>query len=142
MGLDDPTVKMSKSDHPDSFVALSEPAESVIKKFKRAVTDSDTQIRYDKTTKPSVSNLIEIYCSFADKTPSEVERQYEGKGYGEFKQDLGELVADKLSVLQKEFHKYKDDEAELLRILAAGNLKASEIANKKVTEVKLKIGLL
>ncbi len=142
MGLDDPTVKMSKSDHPDSFVALSEPAESVIKKFKRAVTDSDTQVRYDKPSKPSVSNLIEIYCSFADKTTTEVEKQYEGRGYGEFKQDLGELVADKLSVLQKEFHKYRDDEAELLSILAAGNFKASEIANKKVTEVKLKIGLL
>jgi len=142
MGLDDPTVKMSKSDHPDSYVALSETAESVIRKFKRAVTDSDTQVRYDKVSKPSISNLIEIYCGFTDKTPAEVEKIYQGKGYGEFKEELGEIVADKLIVLQKDFHRYRDDEAELLRILDSGNLKASEIANKKVAEVKLKIGLL
>ncbi len=142
MGLDDPTAKMSKSDHPDSYVGLGESPEAVIKKFKRAVTDSDTQVRYDKATKPAISNLIEIYSGFTDKKPKEIEKLYEGKGYGEFKQDLGEIVADKLSDLQKEFHKYRDDEPELLKILAAGNLKASEIANKKVAEVKSKVGLL
>ena len=142
MGLDDPVAKMSKSDHPDSFVGLGESAESVIKKFKRAVTDSDTQIRYDKVAKPAISNLIEIYCGFTDKTPLEVEKLYENRGYGEFKHELGEIVAEKLTKLQGEFSKFRNDEAELTRILAEGSAKASEIADKKISEVKSKLGLL
>lgn len=142
MGLDDPTAKMSKSDHPDSFIGLGESPQSVINKFKRAVTDSDTQIRYDKLAKPAVSNLIEIYCGFTDKTTTEVEKLYENKGYGEFKGDLGQIVADKLIELQKEFHKYRDDEAGLIKLLQSGSAKATEIADKKVAEVKEKVGLL
>jgi tryptophanyl-tRNA synthetase len=142
MGLDDPSAKMSKSDHPDSYVGLGESSEAVIKKFKRAVTDSDTQVSYDKAAKPAVSNLIEIYSGFTDKKPNEIEKLYEGKGYGEFKQDLGEIVADKLADLQEEFHKHRDDEVGLMRILEEGSAKASQIADKKVAEVKSKVGLL
>lgn len=140
--LSDPTAKMSKSDHPDNYVALSETAESVVKKFKRAVTDSDTKIRYDAKNKPAISNLIEIYAGFSGKTPQEVEKIFQDSGYGDFKAQLGELVSAKLSELQKEFEKHRSNEAELIKIIEQGNAKASAIANKKLAEVKKKVGLL
>ena len=142
MSLDNPSVKMSKSDHPDSYVALGESAESVVNKFKRAVTDSDTQIRYNKSEKPAISNLMEIYAGFSGMSLEEIESKYEGIGYGEFKNDLGELTAEKLSSLQKDFEKYRSNEIGLMSIIEEGSQKASAIANKKLSEVKNKIGLL
>ncbi len=142
MSLDNPSVKMSKSDHPDSYVALGESAESVVNKFKRAVTDSDTQVRYNKSEKPAISNLMEIYAGFSGMSLEEIESKYEGIGYGEFKNDLGELTAEKLSSLQKDFEKYRSNEIGLMSIIEEGSQKASAIANKKLSEVKNKIGLL
>ena len=141
-GLDDPKLKMSKSDHPDSYVALGESAESVIKKFKRAVTDSDTTIRHDIKNKPAISNLLEIYAGFDDISVAEAEMKFDGKGYGDFKQALGELVAEKLSELQAKFEQHRSNEAELHKIIASGNTKAAKIANAKLQEVKQKVGLL
>ena len=142
MSLDNPSVKMSKSDHPDSYVALGEPANSVLNKFKRAVTDSDTQVRYNKIEKPAISNLMEIYAGFSGMSLEEIENKYKGIGYGEFKNDLGELTAEKLSLLQKDFEKYRSNEGSLMSIIEEGSQKASAIANKKLAEVKNKIGLL
>jgi len=142
MSLDNPSVKMSKSDHPDSYVALRESAESVVNKFKRAVTDSDTQVRYDKSQKPAISNLMEIYSGFSGMSLEEIETKYQGIGYGEFKNDLGELTAEKLSLLQKNFEKYRTNENELMSIIQEGSQKASSIADKKLEDVKNKIGLL
>ena len=142
MGLDDPTNKMSKSDHPDSYISLNEDADSIRNKFKRAVTDSASEIKYDKASKPAISNLIEIYCGFSDKTPKEVEEAYAGKGYGEFKSDTAELVIEKLSILQREYDKYRNDEAELISILSSGTKKELKFQTKKVHEVKQKLGLL
>ena len=141
-GLDNPKFKMSKSDHPDSYVALSESADSVVKKFKRAVTDSDTKIRHDVKNKPAISNLLEIYAGFADISVAEAEIKFDGKGYGEFKQVLGELVAEKLTQLQAKFEQHRGNEAELLKIITSGNAKASKIANSKLQAVKQKVGLL
>ena len=141
-GLDDPRYKMSKSEHPDSTIALSEDPKSVIKKFMRAVTDSDDKIKYDPKSKPGISNLIDIYVGFTDANIADVEKRYASKGYGEFKKDLGELVRDNLVDLQSKFRKYRSDEAGLMAIVGAGNTKASKIANKKLDEVKSKIGLL
>jgi tryptophanyl-tRNA synthetase len=140
--LDDPKRKMSKSDHPDSYIALGESAESVIRKFKRAVTDSDSTIRHDVKNKPAISNLLEIYAGFADISVAEAEMKFSGKGYGDFKLALGELVAKKLSELQAKFEQYRSDEAKLLKIIASGNAKAAKIANAKLQEVKQKVGLL
>ncbi|MSR68340.1 tryptophan--tRNA ligase [Candidatus Saccharibacteria bacterium] len=140
--LDDPRYKMSKSDRPDSYVALGENAESVVKKFKRAVTDSDTTIIYDPKNKPAIANLMEIYAGFADIDIANVEKIFATKGYGEFKQVLGELVAQKLATLQLEFEKYRSNEEKLMSIIEQGNTKASQIANKKLAEVKIKVGLL
>lgn len=142
MSLDDPTQKMSKSDHPDSAIALMESSDSTISKFKRAVTDSDNSIVYDKSNKPAISNLLEIYAGFADIGIEDIEKRYDGKGYGEFKQDLGELVASKLDKLQQKYKTIRSNEADLMQIIEQGNAKAEQIANKKLKEVKEKIGLL
>lgn len=140
--LDDPRYKMSKSEHPDSYIALGEPAESVVTKFKKAVTDSDTKVSYDKQKKPAISNLIEIYSGFSNLSVAEVVDKFKGIGYGEFKNQLGELVAEKLSALQQEYEKLRSDEGRLMKIIVDGSAKANAIANQKVSEVKRKVGLL
>lgn len=140
--LDDPRFKMSKSEHPDSYVALSEPADSVIKKFKKAVTDSDTKIKYDPQNKPAISNLIEIYAGFSEMDLSKVEEKFSQSGYGEFKSSLGELVAEKLSDLQKQYEAHRADDRKLISTIEQGSHKASKIANQKLAEVKYKLGLL
>lgn len=142
MGLDDPTRKMSKSDHPDSFIMLAESAESVVAKFKRAVTDSDSLIAYNKTDKPAISNLIEIYAGFGDMSIEEVEGKYSKSSYKVFKEDLGELVAQKLEGLQSEYETIRRDEVMLMRVIEQGNEKARLIADEKLKEVKAKVGLL
>jgi tryptophanyl-tRNA synthetase len=142
MSLDDPTRKMSKSDHPDSFVMLAEPAESVMKKFKRAVTDSDNRVVYDKANKPEISNLLEIYSGFSELPVEEIEKKYLGSGYGKFKEELGLLVSNKLTDLQSEFGTIRQNENRLYELIEQGSAKAAVIANKKLAEVKEKVGLL
>lgn len=140
--LDDPKYKMSKSDHPDSYISLDEDSNSIISKFKRAVTDSDTRVAYDLKNKPAISNLLEIYSGFSDISIDEITDKYEGKGYGEFKNDLGELVSKKLSALQQKYNEIRKDETGLMKIITEGNAKARDIADKKLNEVKSKVGLL
>jgi len=140
--LNDPSKKMSKSDHPDSFIMLQEPLDSIKAKFKKAVTDSDNTITYDKTLKPAVSNLLEIYSGFSEESIDVIVDRYTNKGYGELKTDLGELVVEKLSTLQLAFNKIRADEQNLDRVIGEGSKKAAEIANKKLSEVKEKLGLL
>jgi tryptophanyl-tRNA synthetase len=142
MSLDDPKRKMSKSDSPDSFIMLAEPVESIRKKFKRAITDSDNKIVYNKQTKPEIANLLEIYSGFSEKPISEIVNNYTNSGYGDFKQDLGELVANKLDELQTKFRAIRTNEAKLNEIITKGSANAEQIANKKLEEVKSKIGLL
>lgn len=140
--LDDPRFKMSKSDHPDSYIALGESAESIINKFKKAVTDSDTKIKYDPQNKPAISNLIEIYAGFSESTIQLVEEKFAKTGYSQFKLALGELVASKLSVLQKTFEAHRSSEQQLMTTIEQGSTKAAKIAGKKLNEVKEKLGLL
>ncbi len=142
MSLDNPSKKMSKSDHPDSFIMLAETADSIRKKFKRAVTDSDNTIVYDKTAKPAVSNLLDIYAGFSEEEISDIEKRYKGKGYGDFKSELAELVVEKLTSLQSEFNTIRADEAKLDAVINDGSAKAAKIANEKLDEAKDKIGLL
>ncbi len=141
MSLDDPTTKMSKSGSTASYVALDESKDDTIKKFKRAVTDSGSEVEATDS-KPAITNLLEIFSSFSGKSIKQLESDYVGVGYGQFKQDLGELVATKLEKLQEKFRDYRTDEPNLLRTIALGNQKASAIANKKLEQVKNHIGLL
>src|SRR5690606_25823629 len=97
MSLDDASKKMSKSNpNPNSYIAMLDEPDVIRKKIRRATTDSDTVIRYDKTEKPEISNLMSIYAHCSGMSLEEIEREYEGKGYGDFKKDLAEHVVNTL----------------------------------------------
>ncbi len=139
--LTDPSKKMSKSaENPNGSVFLSDDRDTVIRKFKRAVTDSGSEIKYDPSEKPGVSNLLEIYCAFTGKTISEAEAEFSGLGYGEFKLAVGEIVADKLAPIQGEWKRLLDDRAYLDGVLAAGRDKAAGLARRTLSKVYRKIG--
>jgi len=120
---------------------LEEEPESVIWKFNHALTDSGKEIIVSKQ-KPAISNLIHIYCGFSNQSVQETEAQFKNSSYLEFKQALGKLVADKLTVLQERFKQFRQDEKNLLTIIQKGNQKASKIAEQKIKLVRQKIGLL
>jgi len=141
MSLNDASKKMSKSESADSYIGMDEEPDVIIKKFKRAVTDSDNRIRFGKD-KPEISNLLTIFSEFADKPVGEIEKDYEGKGYGQFKSDLGELVADKLKGLQMTFNEIRNDELRLNNIITEGNRNAGTMANEKISIVKEILGLV
>ena len=141
MSLNDASKKMSKSESADSYIGMDEDPAVVIKKFKRAVTDSDSKIKYAKE-KPKISNLLTIYSEFAGKKIEEIENEYEGKGYGQFKSDLGELVSAKLKDLQQKFSAIRNDEERLNNIITEGNSKAETIANEKMSVIKELMGLV
>lgn len=139
--LQDPSKKMSKSaENPNSSVFLSDDKDTVIRKFKRAVTDSGSEIKYDSENKAGVSNLLSIYSIFAGKTIAEAEAEFAGKGYGDFKLAVGEAVADKLAPIQREQEKLLADKDYLNGILKSGAEKAAFAANKTLQKVYKKIG--
>lgn len=141
--LCDPAKKMSKSaENPNGSVFLSDSRDVIIRKFKRAVTDSDNQIRYDTANKPGVSNLISIYSAFTGKTVAEVESEFSDKGYGDFKLAVGEVVADCLAPVQAEWERLLSDKSYLEGVLKSGAMKATRIAEKTLSKVKRKIGFL
>lgn len=141
MSLSDPLKKMSKSELNEGYIGLEETRELIIKKFKRAVTDSDNQIRFGKD-KPAISNLLVILSEFTDKSVEDLEKEFEGKGYGEFKNAVGETVAEKLGELQRKFHEIRNSEERLNNIITEGNRRASTLANEKLGLVKEKLGLI
>ena len=142
MSLQDPEIKMSKSDdNPNNYISLLDEPSIILKKFKRAVTDSETEIRYDENRK-GLYNLINIYSSYTDKTPSEIENMYVGKMYSDFKADLAEIVIESLKPIQDEYAKLINDKAYLDTLLGEGAQKASYLANKTLSKVYRKIGLI
>ena len=137
----DPTKKMSKSaENANGSVFLSDDRDAVMRKFKRAVTDSDAQIKYDPENKPGVSNLLTIYSVFAGKTVEQAEKEFVGVGYGEFKLAVGEAVADRLAPLQAEQAKLLADKAYLDGVLKKGADSAARTANRILAKVYKKIG--
>ena len=139
--LTDPSKKMSKSaENPNGSVFLSDDKDTVIRKFKRAVTDSEACVKYDPVNKPGVSNLITIYSQFSGKSIEETEREFDGKGYGDFKLAVGEAVADKLTPFQAEQKKILQDKDYLEKSLADGAEKAYKVARKTLSKVYKKIG--
>ena len=119
--LQEPSKKMSKSaENPNSSVFLTDDRDTVIRKFKRAVTDSGSEIKYDPENKAGVSNLLSVYAVFTGKTVSEAEKEFEGLGYGEFKLAVGEAVADKLAPIQAEQARLLSDKAYLDGVLKTG----------------------
>ena len=143
MSLQEPTAKMSKSDvNVNAFISMNDAPEEVVKKFKRAVTDSDTEVRFDEENKPGVSNLITIYSLFTGRTIEEVEKDFEGKGYGDFKLAVGEAVAEGLKPIQAKKADLLKNEDYLMSVLKTGAEKASYIAFKTLRKVYKKVGLL
>lgn len=137
----DPTKKMSKSaENANGSVFLSDDKDAVMRKFKRAVTDSDAQIKYDPENKPGVSNLLTIYSVFAGKTVEQAEKEFAGVGYGEFKLAVGEAVADRLAPLQAEQAKLLADKAYLDGVLKKGAESAARTADRTLAKVYKKIG--
>lgn len=143
MSLLEPEKKMSKSDdNSGNYIALLDDPKTILKKVKRAVTDTDTRICYDRDNKPGVSNLLTLLSAASGKSISELELAYEGKGYGHLKTDTGEAIVALLEPIQTEFHRLRDDETELARIMKQGADKARERANRTLTQVKNAMGLV
>ena len=143
MSLQEPTKKMSKSDdNPNNYVSLLDEPKKIIKKFKKAVTDSGSEIKYDPDNKPGVSNLLTLYSVFSGKPIEEVEQHFEGKMYGHLKVELGELVADSLAPIQAEFKRIREDEAGLLALLRDGAAKARALAEPTLEKVHQAVGFV
>ena len=143
MSLADPTRKMSKSDtNANAFILLTDDRDAITRKFKRAVTDSDGVVRYDPAAKPGVSNLMVIYQVFTGKSFEEIEREFDGQGYGVFKEAVGAAVADRLAPIQGEYERIPADKAYVDGVLKEGAAAASRIADRMIQKVYRKVGLL
>ena len=143
MSLDDPEKKMSKSaENPNNYIALLDSPETIREKIKVAVTDSDSEIKYDAKNKPAISNLLLIYSLFSGKSISVLEKEYEGKNYSVFKHDLAEVVIEGLSPIQKKYKELSANPDYIKNILRAGAEKAKAIASQTIAEVRSKIGFL
>lgn len=142
MSLQNPERKMSKSDdNANATVLLLDDEDTIIRKFKRAVTDSETEIRYDAEKKPGISNLIDIYGTVTAKSRDEVEKEFEGKGYGDFKLAVGETVAAELKPLQERYARLIEDKSYIDSRIKENDEKAQYFANKTLRKVQKKVGL-
>ncbi|WP_035531126.1 tryptophan--tRNA ligase [Halobacillus kuroshimensis] len=141
MSLQDPTKKMSKSDeNQKGFISMLDDEKKILKKVKSAVTDSDGIVKYDKENKPGVSNLLTIESACSGVSISDLEKKYEGKGYGDFKQGVAEAVIAVLKPIQDRYESLIDSE-ELDDILDQGAEKASYEAGKMIRKAKKAMGL-
>ncbi|HCJ01939.1 MAG TPA: tryptophan--tRNA ligase, partial [Clostridiales bacterium] len=140
--LQNPLEKMSKSDKDqNATVSIIDPADAIMRKFKRAVTDSDNRIIFSEE-KPGISNLLSIYSAFSGESIEAAEKRFEGKGYGDFKVAVGETVVAALDPIQKKYQEYLADKGELERIMKEGAEKAKHIAYRTLQKVKKKIGFV
>lgn len=143
MSLQEPESKMSKSDeNQNAYITLLDSPDTIIRKFKRAVTDSEALVRYDIENKPGISNLISIYSCVTGKTYDQVEAEFEGKGYGDFKLAVGEAVAEALKPVQARYNELMSDKAQLEAILKKGADSAEYLAMKTLRKVYRKLGLV
>lgn len=142
MSLAEPNKKMSKSDaNLNAFISMDDDTDTIIRKFKRAVTDSDNRIVCAED-KQGITNLLNIYAAFADTTVEAAEKEFEGKGYGEFKLKVGEAVAAKIEPIRTEKNKILADKDYINGVLNDGAERASKIAYKTLGKVYKKVGLL
>ena len=142
MSLQDPEKKMSKSDDNDhNILGLLDPPDMIVKKIKRAVTDSGSTIEYDEN-RPGLANLLNIYSSLSGDSIKDIEANFEGKMYSEFKQDLAEVVVESLTPIQNKYNELINDKAYLTEVLSEGAEKASRTAFKTIRKVYKKSGLV
>jgi tryptophanyl-tRNA synthetase len=142
MSLQEPTAKMSKSDpNENAIVYILDSKDDIMRKFKRAVTDSETCVRYSED-KPGVSNLMTIYRAFTGKSFDDIEREFDGKGYGDFKLAVGEACADGLKDVRDEFAKLIADKKYLEDVMKMGAEEAFGYARRTMSKVRRKIGFV
>ncbi len=142
MSLAEPTAKMSKSDpNQNAVVYILDKKDDVMRKFKRAVTDSDAVVRYSED-KPGVSNLMTIYRAFTGKSYEDIEAEFDGRGYGDFKLAVGEACADGLAGVRSEFDRLIADKAYLESVMKEGADEASYYARRMMSKVRRKIGFV
>ncbi len=142
MSLAEPDRKMSKSDaNLNAFISMDDDPDTIIRKFKRAVTDSDNKI-ISSPEKPGISNLLDIYCGFTNKTISGAEKEFEGKGYGDFKLAVGEAVAEVVNPIRLEKNKLLENKDYLDEVLKNGAERAERIAYRTLGKVYKKVGLV
>ncbi|MDD5397282.1 MAG: tryptophan--tRNA ligase [Candidatus Moranbacteria bacterium] len=140
MGLDDPAKKMSKSAASEyNYISLLDDEQTIRRKIKKAVTDSGSEIVYSDE-KPALKNLINIFCSFSGKSFKEIEKNFVGKGYGDFKNELANVVVESLKPFQEKFNSISDED--VLKILKEGAEKVRPIAKAKLDEAKRKVGFV
>lgn len=141
MALDDPTKKMSKSAENElSRISLLDDEAKIKKAIMRATTDSDGTIKFDQENKPGISNLMNIYTAFSDLSIEDIEKKYEGKGYGDFKKDLVEILVNGLAPMKQRFEEIRYSD-ELIEILKDGANRANAIAEKVVERTKKNMGV-
>jgi len=142
MSLQEPTKKMSKSDtNVNAFISILDEPNVIVNKFKRAVTDSETSVCY-REGKDGINNLMSIYSVITGNTYEQIERDFAGKGYGDFKKAVGECVAEELRPVRERFAELTADKAALEAIYRKGAETASHVAERTLDKVKKKIGLL
>ena len=140
MSLQEPTRKMSKSDPEDTFIALLDPPDVIRRKVKRAVTDSDAEIRFDPANKPGVSNLLSIIAALNDQTPDQVAAELQGQGYGKLKERVADCVIATLEPMQAEHKRLMADKAYLQGVLDENAQIANKMAMKTLCKVQRKVG--
>ena len=141
MSLQNPDKKMSKSDsNQNGFILMKDTKDVIMSKFKKAVTDSDTKVYYDKEKKPGVSNLLEIYSCTKQISIEDAQKELSNTSYKELKEAVGESVAEVLSPIQERFNELLKEKEYVNNILKNGSEKASYIANKTLNKVKRKVG--
>jgi tryptophanyl-tRNA synthetase len=142
MSLQDPKKKMSKSDeNPNATITILDEPDVIMARFKRAVTDSETEVVF-REGKDGINNLMTIYSVFTGKSFEEIQAEFEGKGYGDFKKAVGESVVDGLAPVREEFKRLSKEKAYLEECYRKGAETASYVAGKTLSKVKKKIGLL
>ncbi len=143
MSLQEPDKKMSKSDtNVNNFVLLIEERDAIIKKFKRAVTDSGSEVRFDPDEKPGISNLLSIYAATMNISIEEAQAEFAGSRYGDFKIAVGTAVADMLAPIQARYREILEDKSYLERVLKTNAQKASAIAEATYRDVRSKVGFI
>lgn len=143
MGLQDPTSKMSKSaTNLNDVIFLEDEPEVILKKFKKAVTDSENKVKFDPENKPGVSNLMQIYSAITGKTMEEIETEFDQRGYGDFKMTVANSVIDKLKPIQDKYKEILENKEYLEQIYTTGAENARKLASKTLENVKNRIGIL
>ncbi|MDL2206216.1 tryptophan--tRNA ligase [Eubacteriales bacterium OttesenSCG-928-N13] len=141
MSLAEPTRKMSKSDPEDTYIAMLDEPDLIRRKLKRAVTDSEALVKFDIENKPGVSNLMSILSTLSGRSMDQIEADFEGKGYGVFKEAVADQVIESLSPIQTRYKEIFADKAYLEQVMTSSAERARGIARKTMRKVRKKVGL-